>query len=605
MKTFQLLGWALILSFGAVIGCASAQSSATATKPSEAAPAMTSPGAGEAGQGAAAEDQSAATAAAEKANAANDASASAAASGEEAEAKAGAKPAAEQEHEWLTDDNGKQYYVQRFPKRRGQYEVLGEHRIVYQGVPMAIDHQDDDWFYVKVYRSDGAKTYKAGHPKPTPEEKEKVAATYRFDTPSADRLKLEPFDRGLPKRGQWRNGFDIADMDEDGHLDIVHGSPRKGPGIPVIFRGDGKGDWKSWLTLKFPKRYDYGDVAVADFNGDGHEDLALGIHLQGVQALIHDGKGGFTDWSGGLDYEVAGGGGKPSEFSSRAITTGDWNGDGRPDIIALGEGPHPPDPNKPRRKTTKKLFIIPGPTLYINQGDGTWKKRTQNKTDAEIFGDSLATGDFDADGKLDFATSSNMMLRTDLVDLHGKGGGWTPQSVAGVRPGYVRAVTAADFDGNGRDDLAVAYISYQLEQWRNGVDIFYSQDDGTWIRRPLFSREGRTALYTLDHGDVDGDGALDLVSFDADGEGFLWLGDGHGFFVRETSPELVPPSPRCRGYHARLVDLDGDGRAEIVADFAGESNALLDVARCPSGGGISVWRAEPGKSTSQGAGGES
>jgi hypothetical protein len=43
----------------------------------------------------------------------------------------------------------------------------------------------------------------------------------------------------------------------------------------------------------------------------------------------------------------------------------------------------------------------------------------------------------------------------------------------------------------------------------------------------------------------------------------------------------------------RLADLDGDGKAEIVADFAGESSPMNDPDRCPSGGGIQAWHLAP------------
>ena len=68
------------------------------------------------------------------------------------------------------------------------------------------------------------------------------ATSPRPATPTA--CSSEPFDAGLPHEGQWRNGFDIADMNGDGLLDIVHGPPRKGDRRPHVFLGDGKGNWR-------------------------------------------------------------------------------------------------------------------------------------------------------------------------------------------------------------------------------------------------------------------------------------------------------------------------------------------------------------------------
>src|SRR5256885_7736606 len=104
-----------------------------------------------------------------------------------------------------------------------------------------------------------------------PEGVKKIGARYQVDTPGGRRVKFVPFSAGLPTAGQWRNGFDIADMNEDGHPDIVHSPARKSPGAPVIFLGDGKGNWRRWSEARFaPLPYDYGDAAVGDFNGDGH-----------------------------------------------------------------------------------------------------------------------------------------------------------------------------------------------------------------------------------------------------------------------------------------------------------------------------------------------
>jgi len=56
----------------------------------------------------------------------------------------------------------------------------------------------------------------------------------------------------------------VADMNGDGHLDIVHGPARKQSGPPVIFLGDGQGSWTQWKEARFPSlAYDYGDVEVA------------------------------------------------------------------------------------------------------------------------------------------------------------------------------------------------------------------------------------------------------------------------------------------------------------------------------------------------------
>jgi hypothetical protein len=115
----------------------------------------------------------------------------------------------------------------------------------------------------------------------------------------------------------------------------------------------------------------------------------------------------------------------------------------------------------------------------------------------------------------------------------------------------------------------------------------------------IASYDGKDNLWSLDPGDVDGDGNLDLVATSERGNVLVLLGDGKGGFAREESPELDPPN-LCRGYGLQLVDLDGDRRVEIVAGFAGESKTILEFlgqTKCETGGALRVWRATP-RSTS-------
>jgi hypothetical protein len=498
--------------------------------------------------------------------------------------------------QWLVDDEGREYYVDQIRKYEGKYQTISEERINLYGVKVDIVGQDDEWFYVKLYRDSGEPLNFEYEP-PTAEVVAAVDATYATPDAEVDQLHYEPFDKGLPTSGQWRNGFDIADINEDGHLDIVHAPPRKGGETPIIFLGDGAGSWTQWRDVRFQAGYDYGDLAVADFNGDGHLDIALGIHLRGVRVLVGNGRGAFLEWSEGIDYQVPGRGGDGSGFSSRRVMPVDWNGDGLLDLLALGEGPRVGSPQGLRepsraKRALRTLFVADGPAIFLNQGDGSWVKEQKAVGPYEMFGDDLALGDFNADGRVDFASSSSRMSRRDLVNLAPEEGvSWLPIKLDAIRPfAFVRAVAAEDFDGDGFDDLAVSYSAYEADQWRSGIDILYFRAGGEVDRKVLFSRPGRLAIYGLAKGDLNGDGRTDLFGVDGDGDSFAFLGDGKGFFVHELTPEMDKPRGRCRGYHAELADLDGDGRDEVIANYADEASAYFDPDRCIGGGGLMAWR---------------
>jgi hypothetical protein len=477
---------------------------------------------------------------------------------------------------WLKDAKGSQYYIDRMPKNQAQRIDAKTVRSVW-GINLDVVREDDQYYYYKVYKP----TFLPPPPKPqvlSAKEKQQIADTYRVDVKSSEQLKFTPFGEGLPTSGEWREGFAIADMNGDGHPDIVYGPPRKSPGgIPEIFLGDGKGKWSRWREASFPPlAYDYGDVQVADLNGDGHLDLAFGVHLRGMMVLFGDGKGGFRDAGQGLDFATDGN----TQFSSKALRIIDWNGDGMPDILALGEGP---------TLVGRKLgHIANGVVVYQNKGDGKWE-RHQPPNQPQVFGDSLVLGDFNGDGHLDFATSTGVMGQRALVNLWKPDGTWEPVTIKELRPAaYVWSVAAADFDGAGRADLAVAYSSFEGETWRSGIDVLFPRADGHWDRRTLEVSQDREGPMALATGDLNGDGHKDLAALTVNGATWVFLGDGKGGFTREKTPP-PPFAGACRGSHVELADVDGDGKDELIASFADEPESQ---GHCPSFGGLTAWKAQ-------------
>lgn len=376
-------------------------------------------------------------------------------------------------------------------------------------------------------------------------------------------LSFDPFDSGLPRAGMWRHGFAVADMNGDQRPDLVFTSPRKQPGPPVIFLNDGAGKWTRWREAKFPSLpFDYGAVAAADFDGNGAMDLAIGSHYRGVMALMNDGHGTFVAASEGFAFPATSRESAP--FSSRAILATDWNGDGRIDVAALSDGPRP---------LTSGVQL--GVTVYENLASG-WKA-TRGTPDV-VFGDSIAAGDFDGDGRIDLVTASHNTNDRRVLRLGSDGALARREVTTLLAPSTIRAAELGDFDGDDRDEIVLAYAV--ASEPRVGSLELLSFPAGM---RQLWSEAGADVA-AVATGDLNGDGATDVVAALQDGRLLSFRGDGRGSVVRDA--DIGPSQWRggCSAYAVRVADLDGDKRAEVIAAFAGESSA------CPSGGGVEVWR---------------
>jgi hypothetical protein len=511
--------------------------------------------------------------------------------------------------EWLMDEETqRRYRIEKLPKIAKAYKWISEDRVRFPGgVDFEVVKHDDNWFWIKYWEPSHPRTRRIVDEKPTPEELSEVAATYPEGVSTVDRIQLVSFDDGLPRAGQWRNRFDVADMDGDGHLDIVFGPSRKGRARPNIFLGDGEGHWRLWSEARYPQLpYDYGAAKAADFDGDGHQDLAFGIHLRGLLAIRSDGEGGFEPWSRGMAVEMPGEGGDATTISSRSIAIVDWNRDGRPDVLALGEGPkglktEPGGIGGQLIDTSRGFFV------YLNQGDGSWVAERPYDLEAMAgssagildFGDDFAYGDVDGDGLTDLISATNRLGNQQILSLGSRPGLVATTELPGLRPNaLVGAVTLADLDGDGADEIVAGYRSHELSVWRTGIDVFVHTADGGWERRPLIAKESRIGISALASGDLDADGKLDVAGLLGDGEIWTFLGDGEGGLALEETPETPAFAPGCRGFDLHLVNLDGEPGDELIASFAGETTGFPGIAGlnkpgCRGGGSILAWKANP------------
>jgi hypothetical protein len=292
----------------------------------------------------------------------------------------------------------------------------------------------------------------------------------------------------------------------------------------------------------YPLRVGQG-ATLGDFDSDGRLDAAYGFSLStGVAVLLGDGTGGF-----GRPILTS-----PSLGTSSgtiALATADFNQDGRLDLA---------------------FADLTNAIVFLGLGDGRFTTSVLGGTDLIIGG--LDVGDFDGDGRSDVAVARRPLAGTSQVLVYrGNGAGGFAVPVAWSVPAlqYPRGVVAADFDGDGDDDLAVA------DEFGDAVGILMGSPGLALSLRGPFPA-GDQAV-DVDAGDLNGDGRLDLVAANQAAATFsVLLADASGGF---GTPQ--PYDGPAQSTFVALVDLDADGHLDVA-----QSGWNLWLRRGDGGGGF-------------------
>lgn len=373
-----------------------------------------------------------------------------------------------------------------------------------------------------------------------------------YDTQNKQTLTMnDAGDVNNPARAGAQFGFAIAAgnfngaVSSSGHRidSLLVGSPfatvqtLANAGLFVIFNGSSTGlDTSSaqvWWQGKngSPHRPAMGDkmgydVAAGDFNGDGCDDAVIGspgnspnpaptfldAHEAGSSFVYYGSAQGVTavnshTWdesTNGIKGECI-----PFQHLGNALAVGDFNNDGFADYaVGIADYQGGAAKNIPSvgavlvlygspsgiTATGSQLFAMPSSGIANNTGAGT----TPAAANAQ-FGYSLATGDFNGDGRSDLAigivgqtvdglanAGAVTVLFGSPAGLTGSGGQtWTQTSVAngGVAQANARfgsVLGAGDFNGDGKDDLAIGVPNQTVNGLVNAgiVNVVYGSSAG-------------------------------------------------------------------------------------------------------------------------------
>lgn len=385
-------------------------------------------------------------------------------------------------------------------------------------------------------------------------------------------LKFKLSTQGIEKKGLWRQNLCIGDIDMDGNLDIISPPPR-GDNYPVIFLGDGKGNWQEWKEVEFPNiPYAYGGVDIADIDKNGLPDLVFANHSGRIFVLLQKEKGKFEDFSKGFP--------NPDKFSARVARFYDFDGDGTEEIVSLNESPVALGTMK-RNPIRQRIFKLE---------NEEWKEIPLILKDKHnypsCFGDSLDLGDFNLDGKMDFAVSCNDLGGKEVL-FYFKDNGFEPGKIESLPDkSYLYYVKAKDLNNDGRADLVFAYVTAKLrkekemdpaEAYLAGILVAFNYEKG-WEVQKIYERKAGVdylQFRSVSAGDLNGDGFADLVSVLDSGEIFIFLNKDGKNFERASGEGLIQ---RGRSYWLEIVDLNKDGRNDLIIAYGREKDGgNLDV----------------------------
>jgi hypothetical protein len=273
-----------------------------------------------------------------------------------------------------------------------------------------------------------------------------------------------------------------------------------------------------------------GALTVGDFNNSGNLGLAVTEFQNSIAiAFLGNGNGSFTTPS--TDVAIPG-------ASSTSLVSADFNGDGNLDLAAGND--------------------IDGTVLVVSlgYGDGAFNTVSSSPFGVSRPVNSIAIGDFNGDGKLDLATATvdiNVAGSGSVIILLGNGDGTftqaagSPMSLSGAY-----AIAAADFNGDGKLDLAVT------SNGSNSVNILLGNGDGTFTQAAGSPIPVGNTPDALAVGDFLGKGkpGLAVANF-TDNTVTILGGNGDGTFTQPAgSPVAVGKGP----HSITVADFNGSGR---------------------------------------------
>jgi hypothetical protein len=322
----------------------------------------------------------------------------------------------------------------------------------------------------------------------------------------------------------------VGEFNGDGNLDLV-GTDNLAGTVAVLL-GNGNGTFQS--PIQSPAVTNAEGLTVGDFTGNGQEDVALASSP--LEVLLGNGDGTFQ-----TPIVVAPG------SSASAIASGDLSGNGNVDLVTAG-------------------YNDPG-IIQIWEGDGTGHFQAGSTYTVGVFLDSVAVADLTGNGKLDIIAANADVNGVSVLLNQGNGTFGNPTTYVTATPGTVQA---ADFVTGGEPDILSTGAQFAVLM-NNGDGTFHDAVESLAETNPNASPQD------IAEGDLNGDGAPDIVVSDGAGNGVdVLLNNGHGGF---DAPVFYSTGANSDPQGVALADLTGDGNLDLIVADAGTSSISVFLGK--------------------------